>query len=155
MDEGAPDKADALKGATATVTYEETTRQLTITIKGYNLSKNVQHKFRILYEVNIEKDPAWQNPSVGQVIYTNTAQWGELTETVHTTVERSVDPLKKTGKLVDGRTDRIEYQVVVNPAQKDLSVGATKAPTIELWDDVTAQNGAIVRGDPESVLLPV
>lgn len=153
MDEGAPDKADALKGATATVTYEETTRQLTITIKGYNLSKNVQHKFRILYEVNIEKDPAWQNPSVGQVIYTNTAQWGEFTETLHTTVERSVDPLKKTGKLVEGRTDRIEYQVVVNPAREDLSVGTTKAKSIELWDNVTAQNGAIVRGDLESVKL--
>ena len=153
MDEGDPDKADALKGATATVTYKEATRQLTITIKGYNLSKNAQHKFRILYEVNIEKDPAWQNPSVGQVTYTNTAQWGELTETVHTTVERSVEPLKKTGKLVEGRTDRIEYQVVVNPAREDLSVGTTKAKNIELWDDVTAQNGAIVRGDLESVKL--
>lgn len=153
MDEGDPDKADALKGATATVTYKEATRQLTITIKGYNLSKNAQHKFRILYEVNIEKDPAWQNPSVGQVTYTNTAQWGELTETLHTTVERSVEPLKKTGKLVEGRTDRIEYQVVVNPAREDLSVGTTKAKNIELWDDVTAQNGAIVRGDLESVKL--
>ena len=153
MDEGAPDKVNALKGATATVAYDEATRQLTITIKGYNLSKNAQHKFRILYEVNIEKDPAWQNPSVGQVIYTNTAQWGEITETLHTTVERSVDPLKKTGKLVEGRTDRIEYQVVVNPAREDLSVGTTKAKNIELWDDVTAQNGAIVRGDLESVKL--
>ena len=153
MDEGDPDKADALKGATATVTYEETTRKLTITISGYNLSKNAQHKFRILYEVNIEKDPAWQNPSVGQVTYTNTAQWGEITETLHTTVERSVEPLKKTGKLVEGRTDRIEYQVVVNPAREDLSVGSTKAKNIELWDDVTAQNGAIVRGDLESVKL--
>lgn len=153
MDEGTPDKIGNLKGATATVAYEKATRQLTITIEDYNLSKNARHKFRILYDVNIEEDPAWQNPSVGQVIYTNTAQWGELTETLHTTVEKPVDPLKKTGKLVEGRTDRIEYQVVVNPAQKDLSVGATKAPTIELWDDVTAQNGAIVRGDPESVKL--
>lgn len=153
MDEGTPDKVSNLKSATATVAYEETTRKLTITISGYNLSKNAQHKFRILYKVGVSNDPAWQNPSVGQVTYTNTAQWGELTETLHTTVEKPVDPLKKTGKLVDGRTDRIEYQVVVNPAQKDLSVGATKAPTIELWDDVTAQNGAIVRGDLESVKL--
>ena len=153
MDKGAPDKADKLEGANATVIYEEATRKLTITISGYNLNKCEQHKFRILYKVGVSNDPAWQNPSVGQVAYTNTAQWGELTETLHTTVEKPVDPLKKTGQLVDGRTDRIEYQVVVNPAQKDLSVGATKAPTIELWDDVTAQNGAIVRGDPESVKL--
>lgn len=153
MDKGAPDKAGKLEGANATVIYEEATRKLTITIRDYNRSKREQHKFRILYKVGVSNDPAWQNPSVGQVTYTNTAQWGELTETLHTTVERSVDPLKKTGKLVDGRTDRIEYQVVVNPAREDLSVGTTKAPTIELWDDVTAQNGAIVRGDPESVKL--
>lgn len=149
MDEGTPDKVNALKGAAATVTYEKTTRKLTITISGYN--KNKQHKFCILYKVGVGSDPAWQNPSVGQVIYTNTAQWGEITETVHTTVERSVDPLKKTGKLVG--PDRIEYQVVVNPAQEDLSAGATEAPTIELWDNVTAQNGAIVRGDLDSVKL--
>lgn len=155
MDEGAPDKISELKGAAATVAYEKATRQLTITIRGYNLSKNKQHKFRILYKVSVDDDPRWKNPSVGQVIYTNTAQWGELTETLHTTVEKTVDPLKKTGKLVevDGKTDRIEYQVVVNPARKDLSVGATEAPTIELWDDVKAQNGAIVRGDPASVKL--
>ncbi|UYJ10268.1 MAG: SpaA isopeptide-forming pilin-related protein [Oscillospiraceae bacterium] len=153
MDEGAPDKADKLEGANATVAYEEATRKLTITIRDYNLSKNKQHKFRILYKVSVDDDPRWKNPSVGQVIYTNTAQWGELTETLHTTVEKTVDPLKKTGQLVDGKTDRIEYQVVVNPARKDLSVEANKAPTIELWDDVKAQNGAIVRGDPESVKL--
>lgn len=149
MDEGTPDKVNALKGAIATVGYDETTRKLTITISGYN--KNKQHKFRILYKVGVGSDPAWQNPSVSQVIYTNTAQWGELTETVHTTVERSVDPLKKTGKLVG--TDRIEYQVVVNPAQDDLSAGANEAENIELWDNVTAQNGAIVRGDLDSVKL--
>lgn len=142
-----------MKGAAATVAYEKATRQLTITIRDYNLSKNKQHKFRILYKVSVDDDPRWQNPSVGQVIYTNTAQWGELTENLHTTVEKTVDPLKKTGKLVDGKTDRIEYQVVVNPARKDLSVEANKAPTIELWDDVKAQNGAIVRGDPASVKL--
>lgn len=153
MDEGAPDKISELKGAAATVAYEKTTRQLTITIRDYNLSKNKQHKFRILYKVSVDDDPRWKNPSVGEVIYTNTAQWGELTETLHTTVEKTVDPLKKTGQLVDGKTDRIEYQVVVNPARKDLSVEANKAPTIELWDDVKAQNGAIVRGDPASVKL--
>ena len=137
MDEGTPDKADKLEGATATVAYEETTRKLTITISGYNLS--------------VDDDPSWKNPSVDKVTYTNTAQWGELTETLHTTVEKPVDPLKKTGKLVG--TDRIEYQVVVNPAQKDLSAAKDHAKTIELWDDVTAQNGAIVRGDLESVKL--
>ena len=153
MDKGAPDKAGKLEGANATVIYEEATRKLTITIRDYNLSKREQHKFRILYKVGVSNDPAWQNPSVGQVTYTNTAQWGELTETLHTTVERSVDPLKKTGKLVEGRTDRIEYQVVVNPAGDDLSAGQNKAEKIELWDNISTTNGAIATGDINSVKL--
>ena len=136
----------------ATAEYDETARKLTIKISNYNQSGK-EHRIRIQYKVSVSDDPTWKNPSVGQVIYTNTAQWGELTETLHTTVEKTVDPLKKTGQLVDGKTDRIEYQVVVNPARKDLSVEANKAPTIELWDDVKAQNGAIVRGDPGSVKL--
>ncbi len=41
----------------------------------------------------------------------------------------------------------------MNPARKDLSVGTTKAKNIELWDNVTAENGAIVRGDLDSVKL--
>lgn len=153
MDKGAPDKVSALKGAAATVDYDETTRKLTVTISGYNLNKCEQHKFRILYKVSVDDDPTWKNPSVGQVTYTNTAQWGELTETLHTTVERSVDPLKKTGKLVEGRTDRIEYQVVVNPAGDDLSAGQNKAEKIELWDNISTTNGAIATGDINSVKL--
>ena len=153
MDEGDPDKADALKGATATVTYEEATRQLTITIKGYNLSKNAQHKFRILYEVNIEKDPAWQNPSVGQVTYTNTAQWGELTETTTTTVTRDVEQVKKTGWQDPGNDRKLHYQVVINPAGEDLSAGQTRAEKIELWDNISTTNGAIATGDVNSVKL--
>lgn len=153
MDEGDPDKADALKGATATVTYKEATRQLTITIKGYNLSKNAQHKFRILYEVNIEKDPAWQNPSVGQVTYTNTATWGELTETTTTTITRDVEQVKKTGWQDPGNDRKLHYQVVINPAGEDLSAGQTRAEKIELWDNISTTNGAIATGDVNSVKL--
>lgn len=153
LDEGDFVKIKDKKVDWATAEYDETTRKLTIKISNYNKSEQEEHRIRIQYKVSVSDDPSWKNPSVGKLIYTNTATWGELTETLHTTVERSVDPLKKTGKLVEGRTDRIEYQVVVNPAREDLSVGTTKAPTIELWDDVTAQNGAIVRGDPESVKL--
>ena len=149
LDEGDFVKIEKVDWATAE--YDKTTRKLTIKISNYNKSGQEEHRIRIQYKVSVSDDPRWKNPSVGELIYTNTAQWGKLTETLHTTVERSVDPLKKTGKLVG--SDRIEYQVVVNPAQKDLSVGATEAPNIELWDNVTAENGAIVRGDLDSVKL--
>ena len=151
MDEGAPDKVNALKGATATVDYDETTRKLTITISGYN--KNKQHKFRILYKVSVSDDPRWKNPSVDKLTYTNTATWGERTETTTTTVTRKVEQVKKTGWQDSGNDRKLHYQVVINPAGDDLSAGQTKAEKIELWDNISTTNGAIATGDINSVKL--
>lgn len=151
MDEGAPDKVNALKGATATVDYDETTRKLTITISGYN--KNKQHKFRILYKVSVSDDPRWKNPSVGELTYTNSATWGERTETTTTTVTRDVEQVKKTGWQDPGNDRKLHYQVVINPAGEDLSAGQTRAEKIELWDNISTTNGAIATGDVNSVKL--
>lgn len=151
MDEGAPDKVNALKGATATVDYDETTRKLTITISGYN--KNKQHKFRILYKVSVSDDPRWKNPSVDKLTYTNTATWGERTETTTTTVTRKVEQVKKTGWQDTGNDRKLHYQVVINPAGEDLSAGQTRAEKIELWDNISTTNGAIATGDVNSVKL--
>lgn len=151
MDEGAPDKVNALKGATATVDYDETTRKLTITISGYN--KNKQHKFRILYKVSVSDDPRWKNPSVGELTYTNSATWGERTETTTTTVTRDVEQVKKTGWQDPDNGRKLHYQVVINPAGDDLSAGQNKAEKIELWDNISTTNGAIATGDINSVKL--
>ena len=151
MDEGAPDKVNALKGATATVDYDETTRKLTITISGYN--KNKQHKFRILYKVSVSDDPRWKNPSVSKLTYTNTATWGKLTETTTTTVTRKVEQVKKTGWQDSGNDRKLHYQVVINPVGEDLSAGQTRAEKIELWDNISTTNGAIATGDINSVKL--
>lgn len=153
MDEGAPDKISELKGANATVIYEEATRKLTITIRGYNLNKREQHKFRILYKVSVDDDPSWKNPSVGKLTYTNTATWGELTETTTTTVTRDVEQVKKTGWQDPGNDRKLHYQVVINPAHEDLSAGQTRAEKIELWDNISTTNGAIATGDVNSVKL--
>lgn len=153
MDEGAPDKVNALKGATATVDYDEATRKLTITISGYNLNKREQHKFRILYKVSVSDDPTWKNPSVGELTYTNSATWGKLTETTTTTVTRDVEQVKKTGWQDPGNDRKLHYQVVINPAGHDLSAGQTRAEKIELWDNISTTNGAIATGDVNSVKL--
>lgn len=153
MDEGTPDKVSNLKSATATVDYDETTRKLTITISGYNLSKNAQHKFRILYKVSVSDDPTWKNPSVGKLTYTNSATWGELTETTTTTITRDVEQVKKTGWQDPGNDRKLHYQVVINPAGEDLSAGQTRAEKIELWDNISTTNGAIATGDVNSVKL--
>ena len=155
LDEDAFVKPDKLTTATATAAYDPATRQLTVNIKDYNPDANKPHRIRIRYEVDVGTDTqlAWKNPSVGKLIYTNTATWGELTETTTTTVTRDVEQVKKTGWQDSGNDRKLHYQVVINPAGEDLSAGQTRAEKIELWDNISTTNGAIATGDINSVKL--
>lgn len=137
----------------ATAEYDETTRRLTIKISNYNQSGQEEHRIRIQYKVSVSDDPSWKNPSVGKLIYTNTATWGEQTETTTTTVTRDVEQVKKTGWQDPGNDRKLHYQVVINPAGEDLSAGQTRAEKIELWDNISTTNGAIATGDVNSVKL--
>lgn len=155
LDEDAFVKPDKLTTANATAAYDPATRQLTVKIKNYNPDANKPHRIRIRYEVDVGTDTqlAWKNPSVGKLIYTNTATWGELTETTTTTVTRDVEQVKKTGWQDPGNDRKLHYQVVINPAGEDLSAGQTRAEKIELWDNISTTNGAIATGDVNSVKL--
>lgn len=137
----------------ATAEYDKTTRKLTIKISNYNKSEQEEHRIRIQYKVSVSDDPSWKNPSVGKLIYTNTATWGELTETTTTTITRDVEQVKKTGWQDPGNDRKLHYQVVINPAGDDLSAGQTRAEKIELWDNISTTNGAIATGDVNSVKL--
>lgn len=155
LDEDAFVKPDQLTTAKATAAYDPATRQLTVNIKDYNPDANKPHRIRIRYEVDVGTDTqfAWKNPSVGKLTYTNTATWGELTETTTTTVTRKVEQVKKTGWQDTGNDRKLHYQVVINPAHEDLSAGQTRAEKIELWDNISTTNGAIATGDVNSVKL--
>ena len=155
LDEDAFVKPDQLTTAKATAAYDPATRQLTVNIKDYNPDANKPHRIRIRYEVDVGTDTqfAWKNPSVGKLTYTNTATWGELTETTTTTVTRDVEQVKKTGWQDTGNDRKLHYQVVINPAHEDLSAGQTRAEKIELWDNISTTNGAIATGDINSVKL--
>ncbi len=153
LDEGDFVKIKDKKVDWATAEYDETTRRLTIKISNYNQSGREEHRIRIQYEVNVDDDPSWKNPSVGKLTYTNTATWGELTETTTTTVTRDVEQVKKTGWQDPGNDRKLHYQVVINPAGDDLSAGQTRAEKIELWDNISTTNGAIATGDVNSVKL--
>lgn len=155
LDEDAFVKPDQLTTAKATAAYDPATRQLTVNIKDYNPDANKPHRIRIRYEVDVGTDTqfAWKNPSVGKLTYTNTATWGELTETTTTTVTRDVEQVKKTGWQDPGNDRKLHYQVVINPAHEDLSAGQTRAEKIELWDNISTTNGAIATGDVNSVKL--
>ncbi|MGK5474372.1 SpaA isopeptide-forming pilin-related protein [Faecalibacterium prausnitzii] len=155
LDEDVFVKPDKLTTAKATAAYDPATRQLTVNIKDYNPDANKPHRIRIRYEVDVGTDTqfAWKNPSVGKLTYTNTATWGELTETTTTTVTRKVEQVKKTGWQDPGNDRKLHYQVVINPAGHDLSAGQTRAEKIELWDNISTTNGAIATGDVNSVKL--
>ena len=153
LDEGDFVKIKDKKVDWATAEYDETTRRLTIKISNYNQSGQEEHRIRIQYKVSVSDDPTWKNPSVGKLIYTNTATWGELTETTTTTVTRDVEQVKKTGWQDPGNDRKLHYQVVINPAGEDLSAGQTRAEKIELWDNISTTNGAIATGDVNSVKL--
>lgn len=153
LDEGDFVKISGKNVDWATAEYDETTRRLTIKISNYNKSGQEEHRIRIQYKVSVSDDPSWKNPSVGKLIYTNTATWGELTETTTTTVTRDVEQVKKTGWQDPGNDRKLHYQVVINPAGEDLSAGQTKAEKIELWDNISTTNGAIATGDVNSVKL--
>lgn len=153
LDEGDFVKIKDKKVDWATAEYDETTRRLTIKISNYNQSGQEEHRIRIQYKVSVSDDPSWKNPSVGKLIYTNTATWGELTETTTTTVTRDVEQVKKTGWQDPGNDRKLHYQVVINPAGDDLSAGQTRAEKIELWDNISTTNGAIATGDVNSVKL--
>lgn len=153
LDEGDFVKIRDKKVDWATAEYDETTRKLTIKISNYNQSGREEHRIRIQYKVSVSDDPSWKNPSVGKLIYTNTATWGELTETTTTTVTRDVEQVKKTGWQDPGNDRKLHYQVVINPAHEDLSAGQTRAEKIELWDNISTTNGAIATGDVNSVKL--
>lgn len=155
LDEDAFVKPDKLTTAKATAAYDPATRQLTVNIKDYNPDANKPHRIRIRYEVDVGTDTqfAWKNPSVGKLTYTNTATWGELTETTTTTVTRDVEQVKKTGWQDPGNDRKLHYRVVINPAGDDLSAAKDHAPTIELWDNISTTNGAIATGDINSVKL--
>lgn len=153
LDEGDFVKIKDKKVDWATAEYDETTRKLTIKISNYNKSGQEEHRIRIQYKVSVSDDPRWKNPSVGKLIYTNTATWGEQTDTTTTTVTRDVEQVKKTGWQDPGNDRKLHYQVVINPAGEDLSAGQTRAEKIELWDNISTTNGAIATGDVNSVKL--
>lgn len=153
LDEGDFVKIKDKKVDWVTAEYDETTRRLTIKISNYNKSGQEEHRIRIQYKVSVSDDPSWKNPSVGKLTYTNTATWGELTETTTTTVTRDVEQVKKTGWQDPGNDRKLHYQVVINPAGDDLSAGQTRAEKIELWDNISTTNGAIATGDVNSVKL--
>ena len=86
--------------------------------------------------------------------YTNTANWGDLTDSTTTTVNYTRPVVEKTGTAVeeDGETI-VRYSMIINPEGTDLD---PENDTLTLTDELTlssAAAGAVFR--PETVVLYV
>ena len=125
----------------------------TLTLRLSNYNKNGQsHTVQFLYKVGISKDedPRWNDLSVSQIYYKNTAKWGNEESSTATTVTRDATEVKKTGEQVmeNGKpTNRVRYTVYINPSKQTLNNGAP----LTLEDQLELKYGADAYGDLSTV----
>lgn len=106
---------------------------------------NQMSSFDIYYAVSVPGEDG---------TYTNTANWGDLTDSTTTTVNYTRPVVEKTGTAVeeDGETI-VRYSMIINPEGTDLD---PENDTLTLTDELTlssAAAGAVFR--PETVVLYV
>ena len=96
----------------------------------------------ISYALSIEDDPYWTDLTHISNIYQNRVEWGNSSAEQSTTVNRDVKKVVKTGAQLKNANDewinKIEYNVVINPAGLDLD---EDSDTITLIDTVSLGNG--------------
>ena len=122
---------------------------LTLCLSNYN-TDGQSHTVKFLYKVGISDDPRWNDLSVSQISYKNTAKWGKEESSTATTVTRDATEVKKTGEQVkeDGQpTNRIRYTVYINPSSQKLNNGEP----LTLKDKLELKAGADAYGDPSTV----
>lgn len=122
---------------------------LTLSLTGYN-TDNQSHTVEFRYKVDISEDPRWNDLSVSQISYKNTAKWGNEESSTDTTVTRDATEVKKTGEQVmeNGQpTNRVRYTVYINPSRKRLNNGAS----LTLEDNLVLKAGADAYGDLSTV----
>lgn len=124
---------------------------LTLRLRNYN-TNGQSHTVQFLYKVGIsdDEDPRWNDLSVSQISYKNTAKWGNEESSTATTVTRDATEVKKTGEQVmenDQPTNRIRYTVYINPSRQTLNNGNS----LTLEDKLELKSGADAHGDLSTV----
>ena len=131
--------------------------QLKIVIpKGYNynLADNASgHIIQLTYELDISDDSSWNDPTQSDKTYTNTISWGNHSDTQKTEITRDLDEVQKKGAQIyenDQPTNKIKYNVTINPTSKDLD---PKSDTLTLKDKITLPNGVTATLDIDNTKL--
>ena len=125
---------------TTTQNDDGTTRSMTIEIPDYHYSSEYP-TVEIQYTVSLAEDPAWEDMTLTEKDYTNTAEWGNSKDSSETKVTREREKIIKSGKQLtddDGKPyGRIRYTVVINPAGLDLDPDSN---TLTLTDSLSSGN---------------
>lgn len=125
----------------STAAGEGGTTEITFTLSHLNDYKDAD-ALGIYYVVSVADDPVWDTSSSKD--YTNTATWGQETDSVTTTVSQTLPVLKKTGEqlvLDDGNpSNQVRYYVVINPDGDQLLEEPNG--TLTLSDRLTIPEGS-------------
>ena len=112
-------------------------KQLTITVLPVTLknlidpNKTTDHTVEIRYALQLDDAAAWNERTLEEKTYTNTATWdGASTSSGMTITRPKKELLEKTGDY-DEKTHQANYTLCINPRAEDLAPGID---TLELMD---------------------
>lgn len=117
-------------------------KQLTITVLPVTLKnlidskKTTDHTVEIRYALQLDDAAAWNERTLEEKTYTNTATWdGASTSSGMTITRPKKELLKKTGNY-DVKTHQANYTLCINPRAEDLAPGSD---TLELTDTMESE----------------
>ena len=118
-------------------------KQLTIKVLPITLqrlivpNKTTDHYVEIRYALQLDDAAAWNERTLEEKTYTNTATWGSVSTSSGMTITRpKKDLLEKTGNY-DEKTHQANYTLCINPRAENL---APDSDTLELTDTMESEH---------------
>lgn len=119
------------------VSGQLTIKVLPITLQSLiDSKKTTDHYVEIRYALQLDDATAWNERTLEEKTYTNTATWnGASTSSGMTITRPKKELLEKTGNY-DAKTHQANYTLCINPQAKDLAPGSD---TLELTDTMESE----------------
>lgn len=119
------------------VSGQLTIKVLPVTLKNLiDQNKTTDHTVEIRYALQLDDAAAWNERTLEEKTYTNTATWdGASTSSGMTITRPKKQLLEKTGNY-DAKTHQANYTLCINPRAEDLAPGSD---TLELTDTMKSE----------------
>jgi len=119
------------------VSGQLTIKVLPVTLKNLiDQNKTTDHTVEIRYALQLDDAAAWNERTLEEKTYTNTATWdGASTSSGMTITRPKKELLEKTGNY-DVKTHQANYTLCINPRAEDLAPGSD---TLELTDTMESE----------------